>query len=86
MQQSAAGAQLLPFDEKSLMQLLLPQVRFPLQWESKSQSPPPTEQGLELEQQVQSVLGIPSQAPVGGLVVVAAESAVIIENTSSNMK
>ena len=40
-QQSAAPDQLLPDDEKSLLQLLLPHVRVPEHCESVSQSPPP---------------------------------------------
>ena len=65
-QQSAVLAQLLPDDEKSLLQLLRPHVRLPEQWESRSQSPPPTLHGLEVEQQLQSVDGTPSQFPDGG--------------------
>ena len=70
-QQSAELAQLLPDDEKSVWQLLLPHVRLPEQCESKSQSPPPTAHGLVLEQQLQSVVGTPSQFPEGGGTVVA---------------
>ena len=58
-QQSADHAQLLPVDEKSALQLLFPQVRSPTQSESLSQSPPPTSQGSEEVQQLQSVRGIP---------------------------
>ena len=58
-QQSALLAQLLPDDEKSLRQLLLPQVRDPLQCESRSQSPPPTLHWFEFEQQLQPVVGTP---------------------------
>ena len=60
------------------MQLLLPHFRFPAQWESRSQSPPPTSHGLKLVQQLQSVIGIPlhregaavTDVVVGGTVVV----------------
>ena len=70
-QQSAELDQLLPDDEKSVWQLLLPHVRLPEQCESESQSPPPTAHGLVFEQQFQSVVGTPSQFPEGGGTVVA---------------
>ena len=63
IQQSALELQLLPVDEKSLLQLLLPHTRFPEQCESVSQSPPPEEQGEEVEQQLQPVEGTPLHAP-----------------------
>ena len=68
MQQSAAVDQLLPGDEKSLKQLLLPHVRLPAQCESRSQSPPPRAHGLAVEQQAKSVLGTPLHVPGGGVV------------------
>ena len=58
-QQSALLAQLLPDDEKSLRQLLFPQVKDPLQCESRSQSPPPALHWFEFEQQLQPVDGTP---------------------------
>ena len=70
-QQSALLAQLLPDNEKSVLQLLLPQVKLPAQCESTSQSPPPTLHWLVSEQQLQSVLGIPLHWPGGGRGVVA---------------
>ena len=54
-QQSADWCQLLPEDEKSILQLSFPQVRSPRQSESLSQSPPPTSQGCLLLQQFQFV-------------------------------
>ena len=72
MQQSADPLQ-LP-DGKSFIQLSVPQLRFPAHSESLSQSPPPKLHGLELEQQAQSIEGIPLQ-PFGGGVVVAAVDA-----------
>ena len=71
-QQSALLAQLLPVDEKSVLQLLFPQVKLPAQCESKSQSPPPLLHWLAAEQQLQSVKGTPLHCPAGGAVVVAA--------------
>lgn len=59
---------MLPEDEKSFRQLLLPQVKPLAQWESKSQSPPPTLQGEDVEQQLQSVDGTPSHCPGVGVV------------------
>ena len=58
-------------DEKSLLQLSVPQLRFPAQSESLSQSPPPTVHGLEDEQQLHSVLGTPLHELDGDCVVVA---------------
>ena len=63
MQQSAADSQLLPWSEKSVWQLSEPHFKFPAQSESWSQSPPPTLQGLEAVQQLQSVLGVPLHCP-----------------------
>lgn len=57
----------LPTDEKSLWQLSLPHLRVPEQWESWSQSPPPEEQGLAVEQQLQSVEGTPLHVPGGAV-------------------
>ena len=54
-QQSADWCQLLPEDEKSILQLSFPQVRSPRQSESLSQSPPPTSQGCLRLQQFQFV-------------------------------
>ena len=68
-QQSAWGLQLLPVVEKSTLQLLFPQVKSPVQSASRSQSPPPMSHGLALEQQAQSVYGIPLQGGGGGGVV-----------------
>ena len=68
-QQSAWGLQLLPVVEKSALQLLFPQVKSPAQSASRSQSPPPMSHGLALEQQAQSVYGIPLQGGGGGGVV-----------------
>ena len=77
MQQSADLAQLLPVDEKSFLQLLRPHLRFPAQWESLSQSPPPTLQGLEGEQHPQFVLGTPLHKPgCAGVVEVCVEGCV----------
>jgi hypothetical protein len=69
-QQSELLAQLLPVDEKSVLQLLFPQVKLPAQCESKSQSPPPLLHWLEAEQQLQSVVGTPLHCPAGGAMVV----------------
>ena len=63
MQQSAADAQLLPRKGKSVLQLFVPHFKFPAQSESWSQSPPPTLQGLDAVQQLQSVLGVPLHCP-----------------------
>jgi hypothetical protein len=71
-QQSELLAQLLPVDEKSVLQLLVPQVKLPAQCESKSQSPPPLLHWLAAEQQLQSVNGTPLHCPAGGAVVVGA--------------
>ena len=83
-QQSALLAQLLPVDEKSVLQLLLPQVKLPAQCESKSQSPPPLLHWLEAEQQLQSVDGTPSHCPAGGAIVVA--GALVAPEVSSSRK
>ena len=53
MQQSAFVLQ-LP-EGKAVLQLSDPHFRVPLHSESSSQSPPPSRQGLEEEQQLQSV-------------------------------
>ena len=58
-QQSAVLSQLAPDDEKCLRQLSLPQVNDALQCESRSQSPSPASHGLDVEQQLQFVIGIP---------------------------
>ena len=68
VQQSAVEAQLLPDDEKSARQLSLPHLRLPAQWESRSQSPPPSLHGLEVEQQLQPVDGTPLHALGDGVV------------------
>ena len=77
-QQSALLAQLLAADEKSLWQLLFPQVKRPAQCESKSQSPLPLLHWLEFEQQLQSVVGIPLHCPVGVAVVVNGAFVVLV--------
>ncbi len=61
-------------DGKSFIQLSVPQLRFPAQSESLSQSPPPTLHGLVLEQQAQSVFGTPLQVFGGGVVVAAVDA------------
>ena len=61
-------SQLLAEDENLRRQLLLPQVRLPAHSKSLSQSPSPTLHGLELEQQLQSILGIPLHLPGGDVV------------------
>ena len=63
MQQSAVLDHLLPADEKSFRQLLLPHLSVPSQSESLSQSPPPMVHGLVEVQQLQSVLGTPLHDP-----------------------
>ena len=67
-QQSADWCQLLPEDEKSILQLSFPQVRSPRQSESLSQSPPPTSQGCLLLQQFQFVYGTPLHRAGAGVV------------------
>ena len=47
--------------------MLLPHVRPLAQWLSLSQSPPPKLQGLAVEQQFQSVVGLPSHVDGGGV-------------------
>ena len=54
-QQSADRFQCLPH----FLQLLFPQIKFPEQCESLSQSPPPTSQGLPVVQQLHLILGLP---------------------------
>ena len=59
MQQSSYQFHIVPFVSKSLLQLLIPQMRFPAQSASLSQSPPPSSHWLEVEQQSESTTGFP---------------------------
>ena len=72
IQQSALADQLSPLDEKSSLQLFLPQDNVPLQSASLSQSPSPFAHGVLLLQHDQSVEGTPLQVFGAAGVVVAA--------------
>lgn len=65
MQQSALLSQFELANEESSLQLFSPQIKYPWQSSSPSQSPPPTPHGAELEQHPQFVLEMPPQAAVG---------------------